>query len=486
MPMETEVGAAHGAEVAPMPKGAAAFAAITEVFLIDIALIQARPGVTPRLPSLPAGEGVAQQSEPQIADLPLAPARAVGAASAVGAGVRRRGAAQVVLLAAFALDLLLYGLVVPFLPGHAQALGASQAVTGALFASYAVGTLVATPPAAWLTDRLDARRTLLAGLLAMLAATLLFAYAPGLPALFAARTAQGISSAVTWTAGLALVAQLYEPRERLAVFSGIFIASGIGILIGPPVGGVLYAWGGFRAPFLVGALLVGLDGLGRLIFLPGRAAMKPTPAANDSNGSLLRSGRFLLALVVTLVGAAVLALLEPTLPPLLAASFGLSPLLIGLLIGAMILVYMAALPLATLATHRLSAQVTIVFGLFFGALALVLLASSSSVGHVAFALAAVGLAAACTLGPTLELLTAVGEAEHAGSNTAVPYGAIYGAYNVAYAGGILVGPLAAGLATGALGSARGIALPAVLPLLMGFVMLGGARQAYRHAGGKHE
>jgi MFS transporter, DHA1 family, solute carrier family 18 (vesicular amine transporter), member 1/2 len=485
--METDAGAGASVEAARMPRGAAAFAAITEVFLIDIALVQAASVASPRHPSSPDGaQRITQQAGHPTAGLPLASAQAATTASASGVGVRRRRAAQVVLLAAFAIDLLLYGLVVPFLPGHAQALGASQAVTGALFASYAAGTLLATPPAAWLTDRLDARRALLAGLLALMAATLLFAYAPGLPALFAARTAQGVSSAVTWTAGLALVAQLYEPRERLAVFSGIFVASGVGILIGPPVGGVLYAWGGFRAPFLIGALLVALDGLGRLIFLPGRAALKPTPAAHDSNGNLLRSGRFLLALAITLVGAAVLALLEPTLPPLLAATFGLPPLVIGLLIGCMILVYMAALPLATLATHRLSAQVTIVFGLFFGALGLVLLASSSSVGHVAFALAAVGLAAACTLGPTLELLTAVGEAQHAGSNSAVPYGAIYGAYNVAYAGGILIGPLAAGLATGAFGAARGIGLPAVLPLLMAFVMLGGARREYRHAGGKHD
>ena len=152
---------------------------------------------------------------------------------------------------------------------RAQVLGASPVVTGALFGSYAGGLFLATPLAGWLADRLGGRRTLLGGLFALLAATLLFAFSTDLTLLFVARAAQGVAGAFTWTAGLSLLAQIVDERERPAAFGRIFVATGVGTLLGPSLGGALYTWGGFRAPFLFAMILVALDGIGRVIFLPG-------------------------------------------------------------------------------------------------------------------------------------------------------------------------------------------------------------------------
>lgn len=58
----------------------------------------------------------------------------------------------VVILAIFA-DMLMYGLVVPFLPVHAESLGASQSEIGLLFASYALALFVATPFFGALADK---------------------------------------------------------------------------------------------------------------------------------------------------------------------------------------------------------------------------------------------------------------------------------------------------------------------------------------------
>ncbi|HEU5347589.1 MAG TPA: MFS transporter, partial [Ktedonobacterales bacterium] len=171
-----------------------------------------------------------------------------------------RTAAQVVLLGAFGLDMLLYSLVIPFLPGEAQGLGASPLVTGALFAMYAAGIFAATPLAAWFTDHLGPRRTLLWGLLALAASTLLFAFSPtlalGLPGLFVARASQGIASALAWTAGLAVLVQLYSAEERPRLFARAFTVTGLAVLIGPPLGGALYTLGGFTLPFMVATGLV--------------------------------------------------------------------------------------------------------------------------------------------------------------------------------------------------------------------------------------
>src|SRR5215469_3903339 len=86
-----------------------------------------------------------------------------------------------VLLLAFFLDTLLYGLVIPFLPAQVLALGASQSVVGILFASYAAGLLRATPLAGRLTDLFGGQHMVELGLLLLLASTLVYASASTLP-----------------------------------------------------------------------------------------------------------------------------------------------------------------------------------------------------------------------------------------------------------------------------------------------------------------
>lgn len=382
----------------------------------------------------------------------------------------RRGLAQAVVLGAFGLDMLLYTLVVPFLPARAQALGATPAVTGALFACYAAGLFVATPPSGWLTDRVGARRTLLGGLLALFAATLLFAYAPGLPLLFAARAAQGVSGAVTWTAGLALIAQLYAPDERQKVFASIFTVTGLGTLIGPPLGGALYTLGGFRVPFLFAAALVVLDGLGRVLFLPGKHAVDAAPPTPGATRQLLRSLRFVVALLATLAAAAVFAMLDPNLPPLLAERFSLNTFTIGLFFGGLVIAFSIAQQLLPRIARHVTPTHLMAAGLVASALTLVLLGLSHALPLTTAALLALAAALACVLLPSLDMLTDAGQRQTTGSGGPA-YGAIYAAYNLAYAGGLLLGPIASGATITWLGATYGFALAAVVPLLLALILL---------------
>jgi MFS family permease len=392
-----------------------------------------------------------------------------------------------VLLGAFALDLLLYGLVVPFLPERAAQLGASPTVTGALFAAYAGGLFIATPPAGWLTDHVGARRTMLAGLGALLAATLLFAFAPDLPLLFAARAAQGASAAVTWTAGLALIAQLYGPGERERVFARVFMATGLGTLIGPPLGGVLYSLGGFRLPFLVAGGLVLLDGLGRLFFIPGRDTLQVERPAPGAARALLRHPLFVLGMLATLAGAAVFALLEPILAPLMAARYGWNALMTGLLFAGVTLIYTAVQPLAVWMIRQRGAQLTIIIGLIASAVGVALLGFAPTLVFALVALAIITLGVTLILAPSLELLTTAGDQSAAQRNQqvgvdeataaggGVPHGTLYAAYNLAWAGGILLGPLLSGIATDALGTAAGLGVVALFPLALSLLMTRKAR-----------
>ncbi len=368
---------------------------------------------------------------------------------------RRHGAAQAVLLGAFVLDTLLYGLVIPFLPGRAQALGAAPVGVGALFATYSAGLLLATPPSGWLTDRLGARRILLVGMLLLLASTLLFAFADDIPRwlnapvgdglwlLFGARAAQGMAAAITWTAGLALLAQLYPAQKRGAIFARVGLATGVGTLIGPPLGGLLYTLGGFRAPFLFAAALALLDGVGRIIFLPGKNEAIRVPPETGATRSLLASAPFLIALVAVVVSDLILTALEPTMPPIFSQRYGLTPLIIGVIFGGVVIIFSVAQSLASVFTRRARPAVVVGVGLLLTALGAFLLGDSQTLRAIFIALGVLGVSLAFVLLPALELLTAAGEVGR--DPQRVPYGTIYALYNLAFSFGGLLGPV---LATG--------------------------------------
>ena len=108
-------------------------------------------------------------------------------------------------------DLFLYGLVVPTLPFileermHVPSYQI-QSYTSGLLAAYAASSVVFSPPPGYLADLVPSRRMpFLLGLTSLMAATMLFAVGQSVLVLAIARILQGISAAVVWTIGLALV-----------------------------------------------------------------------------------------------------------------------------------------------------------------------------------------------------------------------------------------------------------------------------------------
>src|SRR5581483_736853 len=93
------------------------------------------------------------------------------------------------------------------------------------------------------------------GLIALSAASLLFAFADTLPWLFAARLVQGAADAVTWVVGFALIADLYSPTERGRITGTVMMGTSFAVMIGPTFGGWLYELGGPRLPYVAVAVL---------------------------------------------------------------------------------------------------------------------------------------------------------------------------------------------------------------------------------------
>src|SRR6266581_6867162 len=95
-----------------------------------------------------------------------------------------------VMLATFT-DIVAYSVAVPVLPDLSRRLGASPTMIGLLFGSFGVTMLVVSMPMGAVSDRIGRKGPMLAGLAVLAVSTVMFAYAVGLPALFAARLMQG-------------------------------------------------------------------------------------------------------------------------------------------------------------------------------------------------------------------------------------------------------------------------------------------------------
>ena len=117
----------------------------------------------------------------------------------------------------------------------------------AFFWSYVPGQL----PAGWLAERLDARRLLAAGLALWALATVLTGLAGGFLTLLMVRVMLGAGEAVMFPASFKILARevLEEQRGRAngLLAAGLSFGSAFGTLFG----GLLMAWLGWRAVFIL-------------------------------------------------------------------------------------------------------------------------------------------------------------------------------------------------------------------------------------------
>lgn len=169
------------------------------------------------------------------------------------------------ILAAVALglfvDMVVYGVVVPILPAKITGdLGLEATDVGVLFACYSIGLLSITPVIGYLSDKFQNRQMpMLCGLLGLGFSTIMFGFANTYWELILARIAQGVSGGISWTIGLCVVADIYLPQVLGEKMSKAFSANTIGLLVGPPLGGLLYGTVGYVAPFLFCAALAFVD-----------------------------------------------------------------------------------------------------------------------------------------------------------------------------------------------------------------------------------
>jgi MFS family permease len=149
----------------------------------------------------------------------------------------RRASLGTLFLTVF-LDLVGFGLVIPFLPAMARDLGASDFTAAALAACYSLMQFVTVPVWGRVSDRVGRRPVLLWSIAASAVGMTFLGLAQTLPAIFLARLWSGAATANIAVAQ-AYIADVTPPRERAKGMGMIGMGFGLGFMIGPFVGGEL-------------------------------------------------------------------------------------------------------------------------------------------------------------------------------------------------------------------------------------------------------
>ena len=167
--------------------------------------------------------------------------------------------------------------------------------------SIVVATLMV--PAGWLTDRLGARRLFLGGVSLLGVGTLVVALAVWPWMFIAGRLVQAVGSGIEIPAGTVLVLAIFPDGRRQTAMGSVAAVGGAAAAVGPALGGLLVAVGGWRFTFLAVAPVAFVT------VAMARTRLPETPGSGDdeppdvAGALLLMSGVALLTLAISQGGS---------------------------------------------------------------------------------------------------------------------------------------------------------------------------------------
>jgi MFS family permease len=123
----------------------------------------------------------------------------------------------------------------------------------------------------YLCDKMKNRRfSMLTGLLILIAATIILCLTRSVALFMVGRVIQGLSAAVVWTVGLAVIADTAKPNQVAYLMAFPGIGMNLGIFCGPLVGGIVYDRAGYYPVFYVCFGILVVDVVLRLLMIEKR------------------------------------------------------------------------------------------------------------------------------------------------------------------------------------------------------------------------
>ncbi|GAB0133718.1 hypothetical protein EsDP_00002116 [Epichloe bromicola] len=177
-------------------------------------------------------------------------------------------------------DIFPYAVIVPVLPfALIDQAGVSedkvQLWTSVSLAAFGAAILVSAPIWGILADKTNDRRTpMLAGLVLLVSATILLCFMKNVAMLILGRIFQGMTSALTWSVGLALVVDTVSSERVGQAMGWVGIALSLGTLTSPLLGGIVYGKGGYYEVWVMCFAIIVVDIVFRVLVIEKKDAAK--------------------------------------------------------------------------------------------------------------------------------------------------------------------------------------------------------------------
>ncbi len=158
----------------------------------------------------------------------------------------------IILFFTLVVIMLGFGMIIPIVPFYVDSFGASGRELGWLMATFATMQFLFAPLWGELSDRFGRKPLLLVGVLGNSVSQLFFGLSSQLWMLFAARALAGIVSSATLPTAMAYIGDSTSEEKRSSGMGVLGAAMGVGMVLGPGMGGWL-ATHSLSLPFFVAA-----------------------------------------------------------------------------------------------------------------------------------------------------------------------------------------------------------------------------------------
>jgi MFS family permease len=365
-------------------------------------------------------------------------------------------------------DAALYLAVLPLLPHYAERFDLSTPGVSVVLAAYPAASPLISLACIPLAPRLGGRRIALASGVVMTVATIVFAFAPNVETLVAARFLQGMASGTVWTASMAWVSH-NAPPDRRGREAGIVMGMLSAGSIAGPLLGAFASWAGTEPAFLCVAVLSAISVVVTLL-APAGTTMQAGVRLRESFAAALRQPFARAAVAMSLIDTVAFGTID-LLVPLDLGDLGASTALIaaaltsGALLGAVV-----GPPGGRLVDRVGAGQVGLATALMIAVFPVVL----------AFGLPRDGLLAVLVVGGPIFTVaaSAMYPLASAGADRAgIPHVAVNGFLGASWAVGFTLAPVSASLIASATSQAVAFGTSAALLVPLLFVIWHDGREA---------
>lgn len=309
---------------------------------------------------------------------------------------------------------------------------------GALFASKAFVQIMVNPAAGHLTERVGYSIPLYSGFCVLFVSTLVYGFASGYWLLFVARAIQGLGSSFVLISSLAMLAAAHPDDNERGTAIGIAMGvTGLGVLAGPPFGGLFYSIGGKGLPFFI---LAGFIFLTFVLVVISQKPVMPKDTVKPTLKDLLSDPYILIASGAVCFCNMSFALLEPTLPIWLLETMDAKKWQIGLIFLPSTGAYLIATPLLGKLGNIIGRWLASLIGLVLVAVSLFVVPVAKTLAVLVAPLFALGFCIGMVDASMAATLAYLVDIRHASV-----YGAVFAIEDFAASVGFAFGPLLGGV-----------------------------------------